>query len=200
MMLLIWRGWGILILVPAAICGTLVRLGINAVMQDARFFEAHAWPKLLASGTAAAVCWPIGRYMNRPKLYPLFDEDPDERATVREVFGETPLVFLESFDLSRAQRVQIQALIEEDRRLDGDDPFEDPQREELEQRQDWLWKDIRRRILKLLTPEQLVRWEDFADSPMSLKIPVPGRHSLFFIPVQYWWIVFLVLGVMAAFK
>jgi hypothetical protein len=37
------------------------------------------------------------------------------------------------------------------------------------------------------------------ESGKPVVVPSEGGHSLFFIPVEYWWIVFAVLGVVAAF-
>jgi hypothetical protein len=198
-MTLIWRGWGILILAPVVVSLVVVQLGVNAVTRDATYYETHGWPKLLALWVATAACWPLGRYMNRPRPQPLAGGSPDGQKTVCEMFSQTPLSFLTMIDLSHAQRVKIDALIEKELALDKvQPPALEASQGAFAERQECLRKDIRRRALQLLTAEQFEKWNEIGDMPCFLGMPVPGRHSLFFIPVQHWWIIFLLLGIPAA--
>ncbi len=109
--MVIWTRWGIVVGLLGFACLILTQLGVNAAMQDGRFYQDHGWPKMLGLWIAAATSWPLGRYMNRDT----------ERHLVDPASGQ--LVAVHS----------------------------------------------------------------------------GGGHTLFFVPVQYWWVVFLILGVVFAF-
>ena len=108
--MIVWRGWGIVVGLVGFACLILTQLGVNAAMQDGRFYQDHGWPKLLGLWVAAAVSWPVGRAMSR--------------GTGRQLAGPA--------------------------------------------------------------------------SGRPAAVRSGGGHSLFFVPVQYWWAVFLVLGVVFA--
>jgi hypothetical protein len=65
MIIIVWRGWGILALFIAAGCFLTVELAVRALCQEYQYFQNHGWPKALASWIAAAVLWPVGRLMNQ---------------------------------------------------------------------------------------------------------------------------------------
>jgi hypothetical protein len=199
MLLIVWRGWGIVMLAPAIVCPIAMELGVNAAMQDASYYEAHGWPKLLALWIAAAVSWPIGRWMNRPRPQSIDGRAPGQHLTFREKFGDGPEWMSALLELSSSQSSQLNDLLEEEHTLDSDESAQDGQHEQLKRRREWQRQDIRRRAVELLTPEQRAHWQELLDAPAYWGMEVPGDHSLFFIPVQYWWIVFVALGVAAAF-
>ena len=81
MMLLVWRGWGILILAFLGRAASAVtQLGVNAAMQDGKYYQAHGWPKVLGFWLAAAVCWPIGRRLNRGQQIDFTGPRPGNRS------------------------------------------------------------------------------------------------------------------------
>lgn len=65
LMLLIWKGWGIL--VPVQLI--LVMVACQAVLDvafGAGYYTSQAWTKEVAIGLAAASLYPVGRRLNRP--------------------------------------------------------------------------------------------------------------------------------------
>jgi hypothetical protein len=109
--MIVWSGWGIVFGLLGFACLALTQAGVNAAMQDWRFYQNHGWPKLLGFWIAAGVSWPLGRAMNRSTEHQLIDPQSGQPVVVRS----------------------------------------------------------------------------------------GGGHSLFFVPVQNWWVVFLLLGVIFAF-
>ena len=63
--MVIWTRWGIVVGLLGFACLILTQLGVNAAMQDRRFYQDHGWPKMLGLWIVAATSWPLGRYMNR---------------------------------------------------------------------------------------------------------------------------------------
>jgi hypothetical protein len=56
MVIIFWRGWGILVAIAGMLGYAAVMLVIKACAADSRFFDTHVWAKLLAvaAGTLAA--------------------------------------------------------------------------------------------------------------------------------------------------
>jgi hypothetical protein len=64
-MILIWSGWGPLVIPVVAACFVATQFGINGLTGDPQFYQAHTWPKVAAFLLAAAGSWLFGRYLNR---------------------------------------------------------------------------------------------------------------------------------------
>jgi hypothetical protein len=202
----IWRGWGILILVVAAACMIATQLSVNVVMWDARFYQTHTWPKVLGLWIAAAVNWLFGRWLNRGAEIDLTDSETTESGSSRSILRYSVLVWPEvvrELRLTEPQQTQANRLLEAAgrhlRRLDPEAQWDETQQEKVSRLRDELFNELARRVRQLLTPEQHEQWEDFVNGRLVLRMPGKG-HWLFFIPVQYWWIVFLVLGAIVAFR
>lgn len=63
--MLIWTGWGIVIGLVGGIGIALTQLAIDAIMHDRHFYSTHSWCEFVGACVAAAVAWPVGRFMNR---------------------------------------------------------------------------------------------------------------------------------------
>jgi hypothetical protein len=87
--MIIWSGLGILIGLVTFACLWVTQLGVNAAMQDQRFYQDHGWPKLLGLWIAAAVSWPIGRAMNRGTEQQVVDPETGRTVIIRTVGGHS---------------------------------------------------------------------------------------------------------------
>jgi hypothetical protein len=65
--MIIWSGWGFLVLVIGLACFILTEMSVGSLMQDDRYFRAHGWPKFVAGAVAAVLTWFIGRALNRAR-------------------------------------------------------------------------------------------------------------------------------------
>ena len=63
LMIIVWRGWGILALLIWIAC-----LGVSQLLTDEilgkGFYTAHMWPKILASAIPVPFIWLKGRALN----------------------------------------------------------------------------------------------------------------------------------------
>jgi hypothetical protein len=205
-MMLFWRGWGILMLVLGVACLVITELGVNAAMQDAKYYEIHGWPKLLALWLAAAASWPLARLLRkiggeRIELDDPDGIDPDDPEDTSFSLHVRSLAWPETaklYQLTDEQQEGIRQLVEAmDKYLPRLNPaaqWDETQYEKVAQLRDEFLEKVRSKLRQLLTPQQYSSWEGG-----TMALWIPGEHSLFFIPVQYWWIAFLVLGVAAAF-
>lgn len=65
-MIFVWRGYGILAVVLAAVAYYGTRTLTNLALFDATFFDRHALPHLVAWWVASALVWRVGRKLNAP--------------------------------------------------------------------------------------------------------------------------------------
>jgi hypothetical protein len=63
--MIIWSGFGFLAAVIWFGSLLLTQKVVNDAMGDPRFYTAHGWPKLLGFWIAAAICGPLGLWLNR---------------------------------------------------------------------------------------------------------------------------------------
>lgn len=201
-MLLAWRGKGLVMLIPVIGCLTVTQLGVNALTQDAKYYKNHAWPKVLGFCMAAAVCWPIGRWLNRRIL---FDDLTGSGTGEAGTLGCSALLWpslARELKLTDSQLKELDRLVDVSdkhlRRLDPDAQWDQSERDKVARLREELLTEVQRRVVRILTPEQQAQWDGFRNGRVVLWLPGPG-HSLFFIPVQYWWIVCLALGVLTTF-
>jgi hypothetical protein len=58
--MLVWRGWGIGVLLIAVVVNLLVQTLINQLMGDASYGQSHGWTWLPSLGLAAVAVWFAG--------------------------------------------------------------------------------------------------------------------------------------------
>jgi hypothetical protein len=59
-------GWGILALLIAGVCSLASKELIPLLLQDPGYGQTHGWPISVGLWVAAAIVWPLGRWLNRP--------------------------------------------------------------------------------------------------------------------------------------
>ncbi len=63
--MIIWRGFGFLVLFLAFVCALAANLIANAVTGSGVYWEAHRWPLALALLVAGTACWFLGQVLRR---------------------------------------------------------------------------------------------------------------------------------------
>jgi hypothetical protein len=76
--MIIWRKWGILVVIIALACFAGSNLAMRAIFQEEGYYQEHGWPKAVAALVAALILWPLGRYMNRSEERNLVDPETGE--------------------------------------------------------------------------------------------------------------------------
>jgi hypothetical protein len=80
--MVIWSGWGFVIVVLAFASLVFTEIGVERVYGDSDYYQAHGWPKMLALLIAAAVSIPLGRLMNHGADRDLIDPETMKRVVV----------------------------------------------------------------------------------------------------------------------
>jgi hypothetical protein len=76
----IYRGWGLLVVVIGIICFAATAFAVGAATGDVGYLEDHRWPMLAACVITAAVVWPVGRWLNKDaRTAPLGEDVVDEQ-------------------------------------------------------------------------------------------------------------------------
>ena len=65
--MIIWSGWGILVLVIGFASFLLTQVGVDSMMQDDQYYRTHGWPKLVGFVVAAVLTWLLGHTLNRTR-------------------------------------------------------------------------------------------------------------------------------------
>lgn len=65
--MIVWNGFGIVVIGIFAIVFFGTQFIINAIFNDPVYFSANSWPKLVALWLTATILWPLGRWMNGKK-------------------------------------------------------------------------------------------------------------------------------------
>jgi hypothetical protein len=73
----VWRGHGYLVLLFYAGALILTQLIIDSILGDG-FYTAHPWPKYLAIGVGALLCWIVGRWLHSGASKRLMDVETGE--------------------------------------------------------------------------------------------------------------------------
>lgn len=80
--MIIWKGWGILLIAVGAAALLFTEALTEAIFRDANYFQEHAWPMCAAALLTAAVLWPLGRWLSRRGGRTLFDPETGEQVKV----------------------------------------------------------------------------------------------------------------------
>src|SRR5271165_3680630 len=65
-MIIVWRGLGILVLVIFGAVMAITEMSVNAMTNNPGYFEVHVWPKLVCSSIAAGLIFLISMMRSRP--------------------------------------------------------------------------------------------------------------------------------------
>jgi hypothetical protein len=88
--MIIWSGWGFLVAIVGIGCLVLTELGVEAAMNDDKFYQNNGWPKLVAFLVAAVIAWPLGRALNRGQSErELIDPNTGERVVMKSGGGHS---------------------------------------------------------------------------------------------------------------
>jgi hypothetical protein len=88
--MIIWNGWGFLVVVIGFACLLVTQLAVNSAMQDDEYYQTTGWPKLVAFVVAAIIIWPIGRALNRKRQErELVDVNTGERVVLSSGGGNS---------------------------------------------------------------------------------------------------------------
>lgn len=63
--MIIWRGFGILVLVVTFGCSLAAQLLSDKLSGTPEYWETHAWPLATALASAGAIVWAVGMYLAR---------------------------------------------------------------------------------------------------------------------------------------
>jgi hypothetical protein len=80
--MLIWRGWGILVVVLAFAPLLLMQLAGDAMLGDG-YYVAHRWPKFVGLALAAALVWLFSRLLDARPGRVVIDKETGEQLTLR---------------------------------------------------------------------------------------------------------------------
>jgi hypothetical protein len=64
-MIIVWRGWGILVLAILFGCSLAANMLVNHLTGTTTYWETHAWPFASALLSAAALMWWVGLLLDR---------------------------------------------------------------------------------------------------------------------------------------
>lgn len=81
--MIIWKGFGFLVVVLAVAGFLVAQLAVNGYTADDHYYQTHHWPKLLGAGVAAVPIWFLGRFLNRRPGRVLVDPATGETVTPR---------------------------------------------------------------------------------------------------------------------
>lgn len=92
--MIIFRGWGILVVIIAFLCFGATAAAVDAATGDNYYFEGHRWPKLVGCLLTAAVVWPVGRWFNKAARTAPLGEDVKDEQLVRLALSRHTLIFV----------------------------------------------------------------------------------------------------------
>jgi hypothetical protein len=82
-MIIIWRGFGFLVVVIAFVCALVGNLIANAVAGEG-YFDRHKWPLGVSLLVAAALCWLLGDYLRKQPGRVVIDKQTGREFTLRK--------------------------------------------------------------------------------------------------------------------
>ena len=98
-MILLSRGHGYLVIVFYFGALVLTQLAVD-FFDGEGFYTSHAWPKYLAIGVGALLCWLVGKWLNSGKLSRRFkDLDTGQEVVVPPQYHEFLYVRMEYWGL-----------------------------------------------------------------------------------------------------
>ena len=83
--MIIWKGWGILVIVIAVAAIIIIQGVVGAASGDPQFYEVHDWPKGLALLLAAVGVYFVGRYFNNKPGRVMIDKATGREFVFRRV-------------------------------------------------------------------------------------------------------------------
>jgi hypothetical protein len=83
--MIIWRGWGILVVLIAMAMLIAVQLATGAVFGDPEFYKVHDWPKGVALLLAAVAVYFAGSYFNSRPGRTMIDKATGREIVLRRV-------------------------------------------------------------------------------------------------------------------
>jgi hypothetical protein len=81
--MIVWRGWGILVAIVAAVAVALVQVGSNALFGEGTYARHSDWLFPLGLLLAALLIWPLGRRLNRGGERTLLDPATGQPVVMR---------------------------------------------------------------------------------------------------------------------
>jgi hypothetical protein len=79
--MIVWRGWGILVVVLSAVPLLIVQLATDAVLGHG-YYLTHGWPKFVALAQAAMIVWMFGRVLDSRPGRVVIDQQTGQRLTL----------------------------------------------------------------------------------------------------------------------
>jgi CDP-diglyceride synthetase len=79
--MIVWSGWGIAVVVVAAVAVIAVQSAVVAVYGQP-YYAGHVWPKLVSWLLAAAAIWPVGRWLDSAPKRTFVDKDTGHEVVV----------------------------------------------------------------------------------------------------------------------
>jgi len=90
MIIIVWRGLGLLVPVVMLTCVVATNFLVDLVMKNSDYAKWHYWPKALGAVIAAAAVWFLGRYLHGRPGEMVIEKNAlaqTERKKVHSLFG-----------------------------------------------------------------------------------------------------------------
>ena len=81
--MIIWSGWGFLVAVIVFGCSLVMEILIESVTGNESFYQQAIWPLALALALSGAICWFLGKYLNKPEERNLIDKETGEEVKLK---------------------------------------------------------------------------------------------------------------------
>lgn len=81
--MIIWKGWGILLIVIGVAALLLTEVVIEALLGNPAYFQDHTWPMAAAVLIAAGAVWVLGNRLNGGTGRTLVDQETGEQVVLR---------------------------------------------------------------------------------------------------------------------
>jgi hypothetical protein len=79
--MIVWRGWGILVVVLAAVPLLVVQLAVDVVLGHG-YYVSHGWPKFVALAQAAMLVWMFARVLDSRPGRVVVDQQTGQQLTL----------------------------------------------------------------------------------------------------------------------
>lgn len=81
--MIIWNGLGFLVAIITFLLLLLTEYITELLFRDESYYQAHAWPKLLALSLAGAVIGPLGMYLNRKQGKVMIEKETGKEVLIK---------------------------------------------------------------------------------------------------------------------
>lgn len=76
--MIIWSGWGILVLIITGV-NTFIMIGlIETITKDPNLYENSSWPFTVVLIVSGIMCWFLGKKLNKPSTRIFIDKETGE--------------------------------------------------------------------------------------------------------------------------